>query len=996
MSGQKSQKASSYNKNLMTEKRLNSAQEKAICHIGGPLLIVAGAGTGKTTVITEKIAHIINTGLGTPEQVLALTFTDKAAEEMEERVDALLNLGYTEMSISTFHAFCQRLLQHHGLDIGLPNQMKLLTETDAWLLMRQHLDRFDLSYYRPLGNPARHIHELLKHFSKCKDELITPEEYLACAEQRAADADAVQADERQRLVEVARAYHTYNQILLENNAFDFADLIYYTVKLFQKRPKLLADAQRKFKFILVDEFQDVNYAQYELVRLLARDDAELTVVGDDDQSIYAFRGASVSNILRFKDDYPRAKEIVLNQNYRSGQDILTSAYTLIQGNNPDRLEVKLKIDKKLISSKPGTGTVRHLHAQTLEGEVRAVIHEIAILKKEHPDATWDDFAILVRANNHAAPYLQALEGAGIPYEFLASNGLYRQPVVLDCINFFKIVTNYHESPSIYRLLRMPFLDFRENDMQKLTLIAKKKSISYYEVLKRAAEFQLSPEGIKIADAIISLIHEGMKKMRSEKPSQILYGFLENSGYLAYLTRQEDQGDRESIRQIYQLKQFFDLLNKYQEAIPGCTVAHYIEQYDYIIEAGDEGKLFQPTDTPDSLNVLTVHASKGLEFRFVFVVNMVEERFPTRTRIEAIEIPAELIKEQLPVGDSHYEEERRLLYVAMTRAKDRLYLAGADEYGGVRKKKLSRFLVELGYGANREETSSASHVFSVVAPVGEESPVSSEAFLYQLPKAFSFSQLQAYESCPYKYKLAHILKIPTKGSASFSFGQTMHSTLQQFYGRIQELNRVTQHSLFDRIEPAPPTGTVLVPDLPDLLKIYDDVWIGDWYESKKQREDYYKKGKEILKLFYASEDGHWTIPVSLEGWFKIKVGSYLVHGRIDRIDQLPDGSLEIIDYKTGKSKQTVVGEEKEQLLIYQIATETLTEYSNIGKPSKLTFFYLNDNIRTSFLGKDPELEKIKEKLIRTMDSIHARSFVPTPNAHVCAYCDFFDICEFRAS
>jgi len=279
-----------------------------------------------------------------------------------------------------------------------------------------------------------------------------------------------------RFTEIANAYHVYNQLLLDNNAFDFGDLISYSIKLLRQRPKVLNLLKKQYKYILVDEFQDVNWAQYQLVRLLTNDSAQLTVVGDDDQSIYAFRGASISNIMRFKDDFSTAKEIVLIENYRSGQKILDIAYNSIQNNNPDRLEQKLKIEKKLKSAVKIASEVVHIHKETLDEEVLAVINEIIRLKEIDKKALWNDFAILVRANNHATPFINGLESAGIPYEFLASSGLYRQPIVLDCLNFFKLLDNYHESTAVFRLLCLKFFEFQENDLQKITYNAKRKSI----------------------------------------------------------------------------------------------------------------------------------------------------------------------------------------------------------------------------------------------------------------------------------------------------------------------------------------------------------------------------------------------------------------------------------------------------------------------------------------------------------------------------------------
>jgi len=969
----------------MSTKKLNKAQKQAVEYTDGPLLIVAGAGTGKTTVVTEKIRHLIESGVAKPENILALTFTDKAAGEMQERVDELLDTGYADLQISTFHTFCQRILERYGMDIGIPTTFKLVTETDAWLMMKEKIYDFELDYYRPLGNPAKHIHNFLRHFSKCKDELITPEQYLEYAENAKLDKDAVQAGEKDRLSEVANTYHKYNQLLLDNESLDFGDLIFYTHKLLEERPQILAAIQQRYTHILVDEFQDVNYAQYELVKLLTSEKGQLTVVGDDDQSIYAFRGASVSNILRFKEDFKKAREVVLTENYRSGQEVLDIAYKSIRHNDPDRLEVKLEIDKSLKSKVKGLKSkVEHLHSSTLDEEVRSVVQKIIGLKESDTDVSWDDIAILVRANNHAEPFLNALEKARVPYEFLSSRGLYRQPVVLDCFHFFKLIEDVHQTLSVYRLLRIPFFGFSENDLQKFTYSAKKKSISYYEALKRAKEFRLSSEGVVVCEKLVSLIHGGIKRARYEKPTAVLYGFLEESAYLKHLTDEEEKGNGIAIQQIHHLKQFMDGIRDYETVVTGANVQRFVAHMDQVFASGDEGSLEQVSETPESVNIMTIHGSKGLEFDHVFVVNLVEDRFPTRRRGEAIELPDALIKEQLPEGDYHIQEERRLLYVAMTRARKHLYLTSADNYGGVRKKKLSRFLVELDFDTS--QTSDIGRQTSEIVKAPDGGIQNSGSVQYQLPKAFSFSQIRAFQTCKYQYKLAHILKIPLKGSPYFSFGTTMHSALQKFYERVQEMNSATQGSLFGSFEPKEKIDGVQVPTKEELLEIYEKAWIGDWYKSKNQREKYYKKGKDILKEFYASHKSDWEVPVSLEGWFKVRLGKYLVHGRIDRIDQMGE-AIEIVDYKTGKSKEKLTGSDKDQLIMYQIAATMLPEYHHFGKVGQLTFYYLNDNLKTSFVATEKEIEKLKEKIIKTLDEIHETDFSQIGKKDMCGRCDF---------
>ena len=976
---------------------LNKTQKEAVEYNDGNLLIIAGAGTGKTTVITEKIAYIVKNKLALPEEVLALTFTDKAAEEMQDRVDGLIEEAYSEMHISTFHSFCQKLLEEYGLEIGLPTNFRLLTETDAWLLMRENIYNFSFDYYRPLGSPNKYIHELLTHFSKAKDELISTQTYLDYVEGLILDKDEAEIQEKNRLVELADAYHKYNQLLLDNEVLDFGDLIFYAVKLLQDRPNILAKLQEKFKYVMVDEFQDVNWAQYQLIKLLSGSKSKLTVVGDDDQAIYSFRGSNVAIIMNFKTDYPDAKNIILTDNYRSGQEILDLAYESIKNNNPHRLEQKLQISKKLTSGlKDLHAEIMNLQYETIDDEVVGVINKILEIKEKEPDSVWDDFAILVRANSHVEPFLNALETFAIPYEYLASSGLYRQSVVIDAFNFLDLLVDVYNDKAIFRLLKMPFLDLKENDLQKITSMAKKKSISYYEALKRSREFFLSPYGVEVSEKLLSAIHDGVKLTRFEKPTTILYQFMEKIGYFGFLTREETQGNKQIIRQIYHLKQFLDLIRKYEENTSDGHVAGFVENYNHIIESGDNGKISQLKDTPDSVNIMTVHSSKGLEYKNVFIVNLVEERFPTRRKSEGIALPKNLIQEKyLESNELHYQEERRLFYVAITRAKQRLFLTSAKDYGGVKAKKISRFLYELNLNNIQEKNTKEKSLLQEIKNMEKTQSEDLGEIEYIPPKVFSFSQINTYQRCPYQYKLGYVLNIPKKGGPALSFGNTIHLTLQDFYKKIQELNSSKQISLFEvkKVEEKN-SSEIKVPSLVELQNIYKNRWIPDWYKDQKQRESYFEKGLNLLKEFYKSQENNWTIPVSLEGGFKINVGEYVVRGRIDRIDQLPNSNLEIIDYKTGNAKDKLSIDDKQQLLIYQIAVETLPQYKNIGKIEKLTFFYVNENKQISFVGTDKDKLKLEEKLSSTIEKIRTGDFTAKPSKHVCTSCDFKEICEFR--
>ena len=294
--------------------KLNNEQKEAVLHKNGALLIVAGAGTGKTTVITQRIVNLIEEKLAKPEEILAVTFTEKAAFEMEERVDRLLDFGYVDLWISTFHSFCEKVLRENALDIGLSPDFKILDGTAGWLLARKNLDRFDLKYYQSLGNPTKFIQALISHFSHCKDQEIYPQDYLNYADDLKTTDNGSEDAETERIKEVANAYHAYQQILLDNGSLDFGDLINYCLKLFKKRPLILKKYREKFKYILVDEFQDTNWSQYELIKILAEPNNNLCVCADDDQAIYRWRGASFSNIVQFSEDFPDAKKISLIKN----------------------------------------------------------------------------------------------------------------------------------------------------------------------------------------------------------------------------------------------------------------------------------------------------------------------------------------------------------------------------------------------------------------------------------------------------------------------------------------------------------------------------------------------------------------------------------------------------------------------------------------------------------------------------------------------------------
>lgn len=956
--------------------RLNQKQLQAVNFGKGPLLLLAGAGTGKTKVICDRIIKLVKDGKALPSEILALTFTEKASEEMRIRVEESLPISVQLPWILTFHAFGERVLEESGLEVGLDLSAKLLTESERWLFLRERLFDFDLKYFRPLGNPGKFISAILTFFSRAQDEDVTPERFVEYATSQAKGISAsggelLQEENEEevvarlcgeRLLELASLYSAFEKLKLAEGKRDFGDLIVLSLKLLRERPNVLKKYQNQFKYILVDEFQDTNYSQYQLIKLLAPANLypSLTICADDDQSIYKFRGASVSNVLQFKDDYKSAKVIVLTKNYRSVQPILDKAYQLIRNNDPDRLEVRLGVNKKLrfsggkkVKAKGKEPTVEMLFCASGEDEAEKVVSKIISLKNKNR-YRWKDFAILARANSHFDSFISELRRRDVPFQLFSNRGLFDQLEIRELIAGMKVLASPNDSIPLFQWLSSANLKFPQETLLKLLRRSHKEHVSLWSLLK----LETDTSSIKVAN----LIEKASSNITVKPVSRLYYDYLIDCGFLsAYLA---DSDIPEEQRKIRNINLFFEKVRNFESQSKNPNLFEYLNHLALLIEAGENPSQSLVEDV-DTVNLLTVHSAKGLEFKVVFLVQLIEGRFPTRFRGDSIPFPEELIAETLPSGDAHLSEERRLFYVGITRAREKLIFSLARNYGGIRDSRLSLFLKEIGFSTPPLAPSTSLSNNKPMVPKEDARKETQPTDLREV----SYSQLETFEQCPLKYKYHYVLGLTGQPTHSLAYGQTIHRTLRDFHH--QEMSGET-------------------PCLSDLLKIYESNFLNDGYLSQAHKENRFKEGLRILKSYYENYHSVFGTPFFLERRFRIRLDkNTILTGSIDRVDKGVKGDYEIIDYKTGEEKSQKEVNKNPQLQIYALAF-----FDQFGVvPDKLSLYFIEKNTKYSTTTSIDKLQEKKEELLRTISKIRDSDFKAKPNKIICRYCEYNRLCPF---
>ena len=1017
---------------------LNAEQRRAVTHGEGPLLVVAGAGTGKTQVITRRIAWLIATRRAKPSEILALTFTDKAAEEMQLRVDQLVPYGYADTAISTFHAFGDRLIREFAFELGLAPDVRVLSRPEVVVFLRERLFELELGEYRPLGDPTRFLGALAALFARCRDEDVSPSAYAAHAarlteqaeglavsaasvDAGAADVDAAAAagQHARQQSELARAYGRYTELLRQHGGIDFGDQVSLALGLLRESPGAREAVQTRYRYILVDEFQDTNRAQSELVALLAERHRNVTVVGDDDQSIYRFRGAAISNILEFRDRYRGARTVVLRRNYRSLAPVLDAAHRLIRFNDPDRLEVKVGISKRLVAERIDRSAppIRHHAFATTGDEADWIAAEIR--RRVDAGATAGDHAVLVRANGDADPILRALNVRGLPWRFSGTSGLYGRPEVRLLLALLRAVADPGSNVDVYAIAASDRYAIPAADLAEVAGSARRRHRSLVEVLEEVVAqpvmLRLSAPGRSAMARLVADLRRYRELAQRRPAGEVLYAFLRDTGWLAQLAGSTTLATEEQLANV---GRFFDIVRTQSALLADDRAVFLARHLSTLIEAGDDPPTADPEPDVDAVHVMTVHKAKGLEFPVVFLPGLVADRFPARSRREQLAIPTELVDEILPDGDGHLQEERRLFYVAMTRARDELVLSHASESAGGRARRLSPFVTEaldlptaglLGEGFPSSVHASAA-LDRIAAAEPRPEPPEADRLPIEGPLMLSHSAIDDYLTCPLRYKYAQVVRVPTAPHHSTVYGAALHQAVQEFH-RSQARGKPLTEA--------------------ELLAAFEKAWTNEGFVSREHEVARLEAGRGSLRRFRLTQlEPEAVVPAWVEREFTFALGGDRVRGRFDRVDIVPlatpsdtvtgvlsgDGApsvfradvvepmlellgpeeVTITDYKSSDVRDPAVARQRArdslQLQIYAMAYEAMT-----GRlPDAVQLHFLDSGLVGRADVEPARLEKARAKIATAAAGIRARDYTPKPGVLACTYCPFRDICPSSAA
>src|SRR5467141_718693 len=966
--------------------KFNEAQRRAINHGEGPLLVIAGAGTGKTRVITERIRHLLQSDETlSGENILGLTFTKKAAGEMKARVLKATGERGKAVTLATFHSFCETLLAEAD------PQRVMLDEFDHWILLRRNLRRLRLEKYRRLADPGQFLNDFVEFFSRCQDELVSCEDYqhyaAGLAARLEAERDTLDEDtlaERLEIValqqELARAYRAREELLREKNRVSFGSLITGAVGLLERVTLLREALQKRYRYILVDEFQDTNIAQLRLLELLAGPTKNIVAVGDNDQAIYRFRGASFGSFKLFLERFAGWKEgqdstrfrVALTENYRSTPNILRVAMQVIGQN-----AVSADFPKKVLSpNKPPGEKIRIVELATPEEESRWVASE---LERIHGGGRrWKDFAVLYRQHAHRDHLVEELSRRKIPF-VITRLSILEHPLVRDVLAYLRLIAAPYDDIACARVLGASAWHLEAQDLVRLATRGRKEKKAIYDLLQ-VPQGKLSFDRSQAALRQLVEFDSSQRKILKRCTAREILGAL--TEWLEIPQRAKEH-DRKYVKRLV------EFMKEWEPKSETRGLVEFIEYLDYYAQAG--GVVSLEDDAPvDAVQLMTVHGAKGLEFPQVFLLRVNNSAFPATERSRVFEFPVELMKEGAPAEQFHIQEERRLFYVALTRAEERLTITTVTEKKGkvpvfiedivmepaIKRQDVRQIMPKLPAQGKEDRApqgdwgdselfpaaEGSAKIFSRVADWAEEfHPPSPE------PLTLSPSALSGYRTCPQKYLFGYLWSLREGPKAAMTFGAVMHTTIKRFVDQLRKGVKLP----FDEVQ-----------------RILETEWNSKGFEDEYQEEEYKKDGLEQLRAFHAGMMAELPQALMQEKAFELPLdNNVIIKGRIDQINALGNKrDVEIVDYKTGRPKKDADAKKDLQLSLYALAVKEILEL----EPVRLVFHYLQNNQRQETTRDAKQLDEAQRVVQEAAADIRAGEF-PAKRGFVCRNCAYKPIC-----
>jgi DNA helicase-2/ATP-dependent DNA helicase PcrA len=954
-------------------------QSEAIEHVHGPMLVVAGAGTGKTSVLIHRIAGLVQHGHAKPEEVLALTYTVAAAGEMRDRVRTLLG---KPIQSTTFHDYCLDLLRRAGRDFGV------LDEKDLWIYLRKRVHELHLEHYVRAANVGQFLNDLLNFLSRCHDELVTPEkyaEYVARLERGELTVPRVAKSKHQlseaeaigRCQEIARVFATSERWLREENLGTFGHMITRAHELLTSDEKLLAAERARARFVLVDEFQDANFAQIKVLAALAGTEANVFGVGDPDQAIYRFRGASSAAFQLFRRHFPETRLVVLGKNRRSTTPILQCAFAIVDKNPPvfgagerDALAHRrnpLQSAREEEARKEGKPLATFPMEAISFGGKDAEAPDVAGIIEEtrrRLRCKWKDFGVLYRLHSHRDDVVQRLAEREIPFS-IENMDVTDTPEVRDLFACVAAVVDLGSDASLFRVAALP-----QFDVDPLQLRAALRAIA-----KDSKEGVVVPlasvlDGVAGGRAVLERVRQARdevsrKHAKARAALQLIgkqFGLDLDSAILQTALKFAAAWEEKATTKTKELGEWIEYLGYFREAGGVIPMTSREEE--------------------DAVRLMTVHGAKGLEFAHVFILRATSPSFPKSYQETLVEFPGELRDPDSAAGGDdktlNDQEERRLFYVAMTRARDSLHLYGKQGTG--RDKTPPGYMRELIANPTlqpwlraRAAIASQPELIEIAAVADAAHPEGSRlAAWLELPAIealnarLSASAVETYETCPLQFKFEREWKLARQVHAAMQYGAAIHRVLRTYYDSVRLGRTKTDEELIQ-----------LFRGDPGVSGIQDDY----------QRDLYLKQGLKQLQDFLA---GTRSAPapevLHTEEWFDVQIAGTKLAGRIDRMDRTADGGVAIVDYKTGKARSQEDADESLQLSIYAMAAREKWGY----RVGELVFHNLEGNVPVFSKRTEFQLVEARDRVLAAARSIAAGDFEPKLGFH-CNFCAFRGLC-----